>query len=57
MHEGDGNRVTEKDVERVATEALVSVRTVWNWIRDPGAVNENNRKRIEAACKKLKVNR
>jgi DNA-binding LacI/PurR family transcriptional regulator len=47
--------MTEKDVDRVAIEALVSRRTVWNWIRDPMAVNENNRKRIEMACKKLKV--
>jgi DNA-binding LacI/PurR family transcriptional regulator len=47
--------MTENDVRRVAEEALVSVRTVWNWMRDPGSINENNRLRIERAIKKLKV--
>jgi DNA-binding LacI/PurR family transcriptional regulator len=49
--------MTEKDVDRVATEALVSRRTVWKWLHDPGSVNDNNRKRIEIACKKLRVKR
>lgn len=47
--------MTEKQVREVADEALVSSRTVYKWLRDPESVNDNNRKRIEMACKKLRM--
>ena len=52
-----GGAMTEKQVREVADEALVSSRTVYKWLRDPESVNDNNRKRIEMACKKLRVKR
>lgn len=54
-YSGASERWHAQDVRRLATETMLSERTVYRWFEKPTSTTRGNRMRLQAAASKLGI--